>query len=33
LLGVVPPPVRKAGITVASVADLVDKLKNVAGVI
>jgi electron transfer flavoprotein beta subunit len=32
-LGVVPPPVRKAGITVASVTELVDKLKNVAGVI
>jgi electron transfer flavoprotein beta subunit len=33
LLGVVAPPVRKAGITVASVTELVDKLRNVAGVV
>ncbi len=33
LLGVVPPAVRKAGINIGSVAELVDKLKNVAGVI
>jgi electron transfer flavoprotein beta subunit len=33
LLGVAPPPVRKSGITVGSVSELVDKLKNVAGVI
>jgi electron transfer flavoprotein beta subunit len=33
LLEVAPPPVRKAGIKVGSVSELVDKLKNVAGVI
>jgi electron transfer flavoprotein beta subunit len=33
LLEVLPPVVRKAGITVASVPELVDKLKNVVGVI
>lgn len=33
LLAVLPPAVRKAGITVGSVHELVDKLKNVAGVI
>lgn len=33
LIEVAPPAVRKAGITVGSVGELVDKLKNVAGVI
>ncbi|CAI8876285.1 Electron transfer flavoprotein subunit beta [Pseudomonas jessenii] len=33
LLEVAPPPVRKAGIRVGSVSELVDKLKNVSGVI
>ncbi len=33
VLGVAPPPVRKAGIKVESVAELVDKLKNEAKVI
>jgi electron transfer flavoprotein beta subunit len=33
LLEVAPPPVRKAGIKVGSVSELVEKLKNVSGVI
>jgi electron transfer flavoprotein beta subunit len=33
LVGVAPPPVRKVGIKVGSVSELVDKLKNVSGVI
>lgn len=33
LLEVAPPPVRKAGIKVSSVSELVEKLKNVSGVI
>ncbi|MNF31248.1 Electron transfer flavoprotein subunit beta [compost metagenome] len=33
LVEVAPPPVRKAGIRVGSVSELVDKLKNVSGVI
>lgn len=33
LLEVAPPPVRNAGIKVSSVSELVEKLKNVAGVI
>jgi electron transfer flavoprotein beta subunit len=33
LVEVAPPPVRKAGIKVGSVSELVEKLKNVSGVI
>jgi electron transfer flavoprotein beta subunit len=33
LLEVAPPPVRKAGIKVGSVSELVEKLKNISGVI
>jgi electron transfer flavoprotein beta subunit len=33
VVSVTEPPARKAGVKVASVAELVDKLKNEAGVI
>lgn len=33
LLKVTPPPVRKAGVNVSSVSELVEKLRNVAGLV